>query len=143
MKKILFYNSKNHHADESLINLTPLIDVVFVVLIAFILIAPLLEIDRIELAKSSSGAEKNLSGKSHLAIYVHADNSIWINNCRINEKELAPLLKGKRELQPFVIPHVYHDAKACFGTYQTIKGALEKAGFKEMDIILKPGSGYE
>jgi biopolymer transport protein ExbD len=43
----------NAESDEPLINLTPLIDVVFVVLIIFILIAPMLEIDRVKLATSS------------------------------------------------------------------------------------------
>ncbi len=38
------------HSEEASINLTPLIDVVFVVLIIFILIAPMLELDRIQLA---------------------------------------------------------------------------------------------
>ena len=143
MKKHSSNNNKGYHADESLINLTPLIDVVFVVLIAFILIAPLLEVDHIDLAAASPSASKDLLQKSKLSIYVHADNSIWINNQLIGCKELTSLLKEKRRRDPTVLPHVYHDAKASFGTYQMVKNALERAGFTEMDIILKPGSDHE
>ena len=44
--------------EEPLINLTPLIDVVFVVLIAFMLIAPVLEIDKVDLAVSGTEKKK-------------------------------------------------------------------------------------
>ena len=43
--------------EESLLNLTPLIDVVFVVLIIFILIAPMLDVDKVQLA--STHAKEN------------------------------------------------------------------------------------
>ena len=42
--------------EEPLINLTPLIDVVFVVLIMFIVIAPMLEVERVELASAGESA---------------------------------------------------------------------------------------
>ncbi len=35
-------------------------------------------------------------------------------------------------------PQIFHDKNAKFGTYQTVKNALEAAGFSEMDLILKP-----
>lgn len=57
MKRSLsLLNSEND--DDANVNLTPLIDVVFVVLIMFILVAPLVEIDRIQLAHATS--EKKL-----------------------------------------------------------------------------------
>ena len=39
---------------------------------------------------------------------------------------------------PREIPRVFQDKNATFGTYQTVKNAVEAAGFEEMDIILKP-----
>ena len=123
---------------ESLINLTPLIDVVFVVLIAFILIAPLLEVEHINLASASGLAKKDLPAKSNLAIYVRSDNSIWINHRAVTINELTTFFKEKLKQNPSQIPQIFHDSKAHFGTYQSIKNALEKAGFKQMDIILSP-----
>ena len=78
MRKLFLKRKKT--LDESLINLTPLIDVVFVVLIAFIIIAPLLEIDRVELVKVKKKSSFLSSEKDKISIYVRKDNSIWINN---------------------------------------------------------------
>lgn len=134
-KKVTF--SQEHH-DEILINLTPLIDVVFVVLVAFILIAPLLEVDRIDLAAGSDSSLKEISQKSHIVIYVREDDSIWWDHRPISKKELASMLKEARQKYPTQIPQVYQDKKATFGQYQEIKNAIESAGFEGMDVVLKP-----
>ena len=132
-----YFTKTNISFEENLINLTPLIDVVFVVLIAFILIAPLIEIDQINLATSSESSSKDLPKKSPLTIYVREDDSIWVNNQIIPEINLKSFFKDPRKKYPTTSPQIYHDKKATFGCYQKIKGALESAGFKQMDIILK------
>ncbi len=134
-----------HHSpieEDSLLNLTPLIDVVFVVLIIFILIAPMLETDKIELAFSHANQKKESSSleTSPITIHVREDNSIWINKKKTSATELLPLLRHAKEKHPSRIPQLFHDKKASFGTYQTIKNAVENAGFEELDVILQPGS---
>lgn len=131
---------KNHDIlafDENLINLTPLIDVVFVVLISFIIIAPLLETDHIDLASSNHKSDKNVS-KTHLILKVKEDNSILLNNRLVSALELSALLKEQKRIYPRDIPQLYHDKKAFFGTYQTIKNLAEDAGFEQMDVVLAP-----
>ena len=109
-------------AEEASPNLTPLIDVVFVVLIMFIIIAPMLEIDKVK-----------------LTIHVHEDNTIWVNSVKIKPEELLPLLQRAKKQNPTKIPQLFHDRKAQFGTYQTVKNAAELSGFDELDVILQPG----
>lgn len=126
--------------EEDEINLTPLIDVVFVVLIMFILVAPLVEIDRIHLA--SAGVEKKADMTSFdqdrpLKIHVYADNTIWLNGIMVTVEELYQTLKNHP--QKGISPQVFHDRKAYFGTYQSVKNAVEDAGFASVDVILKPG----
>lgn len=137
MSKRRRFSFKKHTLDESFINLTPLIDVVFVVLIAFILIAPLLDVDNIELASSSDSSKADLSKKSKIAIFVRQDDSIWMNKRPVSDEELVPLLRQMKKENPGCIPQLYHDKKGTFGTYQKIKGASEKAGFQSLDVILK------
>lgn len=129
------------HSEEASINLTPLIDVVFVVLIIFILIAPMLELDRIQLASSAQKNERDSSVRenSPIAIHVHADNSIWFQNKAVNGKELLPLLKEAQKKYPQKTPQLFHDRKAYFESYQTVKNAVELAGFEQLDVILQPG----
>jgi biopolymer transport protein ExbD len=131
--------TKNHFLEENLINLTPLIDVVFVVLTVFILIAPLVEVDNVDLAVSSESSTTELSQKKEFSIVVREDSSIWVDNKLITSRELLSVLKDKKRKNPSYIPQLYHDKKACFGTYQEIKAESERAGFKRLDVILQGG----
>lgn len=128
----------SQHEDVQ-VNLTPLIDVVFVILIMFIVVAPILQTDKIELAKGPPlGTDKLQTHQSPIVIRVHADNSISLNEQPVTLLELNKKLAIVKQKWPGASPQVFHDAKAAFGTYQTIKNALESAGFSEMDVVLKP-----
>ncbi len=124
--------------EDPMINLTPLIDVVFVVLIIFILIAPLLEVDKIELASSGQKTSSSMSNKSEIAIYVRSDNSIWFRDHSVTPVALRKELEIAHQQFPQATPHLYHDKTAHFGTYQAVKGAVEGAGFSQMDVVLTP-----
>lgn len=126
-------------AEDPIINLTPLIDVVFVVLIMFILAAPLLEMDHIELAGGQEDANHAFSNENGpVCVYVLYDNTVWVDNRRVDYKELNEFLMEAKRKYPRKRPRIFHDRRAQFGTYQTIKNAVEAAGFSEMDIVLKP-----
>lgn len=125
--------------DEPLINLTPLIDVVFVVLITFMLIAPVLDIDPVDLALGSSAKKEQTTFQSSpISIAVHADNSIWIQKQKVTLQQLEARLRDEKKRHPRAIPQVVHDSQAQFGMYQTLKNTLEAVGFEQMDVILKP-----
>lgn len=124
--------------DEPLINLTPLIDVVFVVLITFMLIAPILDIDSVNLAPGGATEKKELQ-PGPISISVHADNTIWLRGEKVTLLQLEQLLKQEKKRHPNAIPQLLHDRQAQFGTYQAIKNSLEAIGFEQMDVILKPG----
>ncbi len=129
------------HLEEPSINLTPLIDIVFVILIMFIVVAPLLETERLELAQGSSKKEQlqPLRAQGPLAIQVKADNTIWLRERRIAPLDLVVELKKLRGDYSEVIPQLYQDQRAQFGTYQTVKNAVEEAGWPELHLVLQPG----
>jgi biopolymer transport protein ExbD len=126
-------------SEENLVNLTPLIDVVFVVLILFILIAPMVEADRVQLSFISSELTHPIHENTVAAIYVHEDNSIWINRQRISEKQLLSYLKDLHKKQGNIPVQLFHDKRAQFGIYQSVKNAAELAGFEQLDVIVKSG----
>ena len=137
--RIIFTQNNN---EETSPNLTPLIDVVFVVLIMFIIIAPMLQTDKIKLAEAPKRDEKNtvaVQDVSPITIQVRQDDTIWLNSVRISQEELLPLLKKAKTQYPNKTPQLIQDKKATFGTYQTIKNAVESSGFQELDVILQPG----
>ncbi len=126
------------------LNLTPLIDVVFVVLICFILIAPLLELEQIELASSGSSSRPlNTQERAELKVHVRADNSIRVNDQLVLERNLPKVLQFWRQRIKGQAPQVFCDRRAHFGTYQTLKGALEKSGYSTVDLIVIPSDSME
>ncbi len=137
-KRSLF--SHSFTIEEPMINLTPLIDVVFVILIMFIVIAPLLEMDQVELADGPTAASitPSVQEASLVTIYVHQDNTIWLNKQKLSSSELVNQLKQAKQQFPNARPQIFHDKSAHFGTYQSVKNAAEEAGFSHLDVILKP-----
>lgn len=125
--------------EEPVMNLTPLIDVVFAVLITFIVIAPLLDVDDVQLA-SSSGIEAEASNFSQapVTVYVKATGEFIVNKQLVAKEELQQVLKKLKSKYPDATPQVYHDKRATFGTYQTLKNSFEVAGYERMDIVLLP-----
>lgn len=138
MRKRLRLHTDEESVEEPFINLTPLIDVVFVVLISFMIIAPVLDIDSVDLALSG-GVEKKEIQPAPISIAVHADNTIWVQGKAVTLKELEALLRQEKKRQPRGVPQLVHDKQAHFGTYQSIKNTLETIGFEQMDVVLKPG----
>ncbi len=130
--------SLDEEVDEPLINLTPLIDVVFVVLISFILLAPILEIDTVDLAEGA-GLENKEIEQSAISISVHKDNTIWYHGTKVTLPELEKRLKLDHKARPNTTPQLAQDKDASFGTYQMVKNVLETSGFTQMDVVLKPG----
>jgi len=142
MSRRLYRSADARIVEEPGVNLTPLIDVVFVILIAFIVLAPLLELDRVELADASSAPQDgsiSVQEASPIAIYVRQDNTIVVNGQPMTLVQLIEYLKQAKKQYPKAKPQLFHDRKAHFGTYQAVKNAAETAGFQQMDIILKPG----
>lgn len=142
MRRGRLSHAQEESSEEQHINLTPLIDVVFVLLIMFIVVAPLLELDRIQLASSQGKAMKEAScvqEGSPISIQVREDDTIYFNKKRVSSIELIAMLKQAKRSYPKHIPQLFHDKKAHFGTYQTVKNAIEIAGFEQLDIILEPG----
>lgn len=127
--------------EEANINLTSLIDVVFVVLIIFIIIAPMLEIDKIDLASAAPTQKKEMgaSPENHgLTIHVRGDNTILFQGRKVTLEQLTTSLKEAHQRGVRRAPQLFQDKNAYFGTYQSVKNAVEVAGFDELDVILKP-----
>jgi len=141
MTRHILSRGRANDYEEPTVNLTPLIDVVFVILIMFILIAPLLEMENIELADASAAGKEMQSISKEpgpISIQVFSDDTIKFNNVAVGVDRLGDLLIEAKSKHPFVSPQVFQDKRARFGTYQSVKNALEVAGFDEMDLVLKP-----
>lgn len=132
------FRIRRSEVEEPSINLTPLIDVVFCILIMFIVVAPLLELDRVELADAGQSRSVSVQESGPIAIHVQQDDSVWLNKRMVTMQQLPELLKMEKGKFPGVRPQLFQDKRAHFGIYQSVKNAAESAGFDQLDIILNP-----
>ncbi len=123
-------------SDESLVQLTPLLDVVFVLLITFMLMAPLINVDHVELA-TAGVSNKNQPAQSVLTLTLRADNSIWFQGKNVSLNQIGSIMRAERLRFPDQCPQLIADKNCHFGVYQDIKNLMEDCGFQQMDIILK------
>lgn len=143
MARHLMQNRPAIAVEEPTVNLTPLIDVVFVILIMFIIVAPLLEMEKLQLADASAAKDDVpvlANEQSLVSIHVFPDDSIQINKVPVGIDRLGDLLMQAKAAHPSIIPQLFHDKRATFGTYQSVKNAVEMAGFEEMDLVLQPST---
>lgn len=141
MRKRILASQSHFDGEEALINLTPLIDVVFVMLIMFIVVAPILELDQVQLANGNNNSKEissSIQDSRPLTLHVRKDNTILLNRERVTSEKLRPLLKEAKKRFPKATPMLFNDKKAYFGTYQDVKNALEDAGFQDLDVVLNP-----
>lgn len=123
--------------EEPVINLMPLIDVVFVVLVMFIVIAPMINLDRIELAEGAATIKQNQIEKT-LQIQIRADNTYLLNQRPLGLKELNTLLISAKKQYPNAIPQIMPDKNASFQAYENVRTAVKSAGFEQLDVNLSP-----
>lgn len=132
------YNSLFSEENE-LINLTPLLDVLFVILILFIIIAPLMNIDKIELAESSSKtlSSTSMEDRNAISIYLHADDTVSIGTKKVEPHALRYVLEAIHKQNKETLPRLFIDKKCSFGTFTETKDLIEDCGFSSLDLVVK------
>lgn len=136
MRKRFFFN---HTEENELINLTPLLDVLFVVLILFILIAPLMNLDRISLTESSSKTllQSSMNEPQAISIFLHKDGTTSIGKKMITKNTLKIILSEIYKKNKKALPRLFIDTKASFGNFTEIKDLIEECGFPSLDLVVK------
>lgn len=137
MPRRIFNTTSSSNKEEPLINLMPLIDVIFVVLVMYILIAPMFKSEQVTLTR---GPETLSSAQvqSDQSVTIKSDDSFWFHN---QQKTSHQLLKELKEMQARTQKNSFQvlcDEKMSFKSYQEIRDIGYKAGFKEVEVICLP-----
>jgi biopolymer transport protein ExbD len=132
MRRKRYLLSRELETEDSLINLTPLIDVVFVLLIAFMIVAPLINVEHVDLVSGGIHATRDAKSSS-ITITLKADSTIWLQ-----EKQMdLGTLKNILSLNTAQTPQMITDKGCPFGVYQDVKNVLEECGFEQMDVLVQ------
>jgi biopolymer transport protein TolR len=119
------------------INVTPLVDVMLVLLIVFMVAAPLMTTGvPIELPKTQA---KQLSTPSEpLTISVQADRRVFINKTEIALADLAPKLLALAKNGNDEQLMVRGDTNVSYGAIMEVMGVLNSAGYTKISLATSP-----
>ncbi len=118
----------------SQINVTPFVDVMLVLLVVFMITAPLLTVGvPVELPKSTA---PEISGEDEpLAVSINAAGLIFLGDSEIALEELGPRLVAVTDRNPDARIFVRGDKSIDYGMVMAVMGALAESGFTNLALI--------
>lgn len=119
------------------INVTPLVDVMLVLLIVFMVAAPLMTVGvPIELPKTQ--AKQINTSTEPLTVSVSADRTIHLQNTVIKLEELAPKLQALAKNGNQEQLMVRADTAVPYGAVMEVMGVLNQAGYTKIGLVTSP-----
>lgn len=118
------------------INVTPMVDVMLVLLIVFMITAPLLTVGvRVDLPKSN--AKPIAENDEPLVISIKADGALFIQETLTDENQLIPRLIAITQAKADQKIFIRADQSLNYGDVMTIMGKIAAAGFKRVALLTK------
>jgi biopolymer transport protein TolR len=124
------------------INVTPMVDVMLVLLIIFMVSAPLLTVG-VPLDLPQTQAKSLEQDKTPLQLSVDTRGKVFINDTEVAMNELIPKLKAITDARGGLEERIYMraDKKADYGTVAKVMGQLSGAGFKRLALVTEVEQG--
>ena len=119
------------------INVTPFVDVMLVLLIIFMVTAPLLTVG-VQVDLPESNADSLQSENEPLELTISKDGNIYIQETEINIKELIPKLIAITDNRLNTKIYVRGDEVINYGKVMRVLGELSGSGFSKVALITKP-----
>jgi biopolymer transport protein TolR len=118
------------------INVTPMVDVMLVLLIIFMVSAPLLTVG-VPLDLAQTKAKTLEQDKEPLTVSVNAKGQIYLQNTEIAVEELVPKLRAIIEARGGTEERIYvrGDKAIDYGAVLKVMGRLSEAGFGRMALV--------
>jgi biopolymer transport protein TolR len=125
------------------INVTPMVDVMLVLLIIFMVSAPLLTVGvPIDLPQTKASS-LNAADKEPLAISVNTNGQVFLQDTEIKLDDLVPRLKAITEARGGNDERIYvrGDRRVDYGTVMKVMGRLSAAGFHRVALVTEVEQG--
>ena len=130
---------RKHHRRKvmSEINVTPMVDVMLVLLIIFMVSAPLLTVGvPVDLPQSQAKSLEN-DNKEPLTISVNDKGQIFLQNAEIDASDLVPKLQAVAQARGGSEARIFlrGDKALSYGTMMKLMGQLSSAGFSKVALV--------
>jgi biopolymer transport protein TolR len=131
-------NGHNHrYRPMSEINVTPMVDVMLVLLVIFMVAAPLLTVGvPVDLPQTQAPAINQ--PQEPLVITVNAQGQMFLQNDQIADDQLVPRLQAITKANSNADIYVRGDRATNYGRVMEIMGMVSAAGFDKVSLITEP-----
>ena len=119
------------------INVTPMVDVMLVLLIIFMVITPMLQKGHsVELAKTSNPEQMPDADKEDaILIAITRDNKIYLNNDQMGADQLSDKVRDRLANKNDKRVYVKADARAKYGTVVAVVDNVRSAGVDQLGLL--------
>lgn len=133
------FTARNGRTQTALaeINITPLVDVVLVLLLIFMLTAPVLQ-SGVEVAIPKTRSVAQLT-EERLVVTIDKDQNVFLQDKPVNVNELPARLAsvGKGNAAKRII-YLRADEQVPFGAFASVMDAVKQAGITNISIVTRP-----
>jgi biopolymer transport protein TolR len=137
---------RKHHRQKvmSEINVTPMVDVMLVLLIIFMVSAPLLTVG-VPIDLPQTQAKSLEQDKEPLTLSVNEKGKVYLQNSEIAIDELIPKLQAVAQARGGTDARVYvrGDKSVDYGTMMKVMGRLSSAGFHRVALVTEFEQGSQ
>ena len=124
------------------INVTPMVDVMLVLLIIFMVSAPLLTVG-VPIDLPQTQAKSLDQDKEPLTVSVNTKGEVYLQNSEIKIDELVPKLQAITSARGGHDERIYvrGDRKVDYGTVMRVMGRLSAAGYRRVALVTEVEQG--
>ena len=131
------FNGRIHQAPMADMNVVPLVDVMLVLLVIFIVTAPLLTHSvKIDLPKASSSA--NQTRPEHVEFGIREGGELFWNGEKVLVADLGSRFAAASKQQPQPELHIRADRNARYESVALVMSAAAKAGLTRIGFVTDP-----
>jgi biopolymer transport protein TolR len=128
---------KKEFTTLSEINVTPLVDVMLVLLIIFMVTAPMLH-EGLDVELPQVRAESIVKESSTVTVTVTKDGRVFVDEEEVTLGELADRMAQMRLLWPDKKVLLKGDKNVSYGTVVEVMAALRNAGIVDLGMVTEP-----
>ncbi len=123
------------HRPMAEINVTPFVDVMLVLLIIFMVTAPLLTAGvKIDLPDSEAQALSEADDKTY-EVSLEKDGTLYVGETKVKEARLVALLSAATNSNPDARIYIRADKAMDYGQVMKVLGTINAAGFRKVALI--------